>query len=496
MDRTELKGAATTGLGVLAILVFITILYPAPSAILFLGLVLGSLSALVAMGLVLIYRANRIVNFAQGDMGAMASVLAASLYVGPKLPFFVCVVIGLLAALLTGLFVEVGLIRRFKNAPRLVLTVATIGISQLLAAIQLGLPQLFNFDTAPQPPVPFDFTFKWFPVVFRGGHLLIVIVVPLVAAALVVFFRRSRVGIAIRAAAESANRAALLGIPVKRINTLVWVLAAGMSGTGVLLRLPIQGVQIGQTLGPSLMLRALAAAVIGRMESLPRTMAAAIAIGIMEQAVLYQTTRTIIVDGVLFGVIIVALLIQRKGDTSRSRDAGVETWGDTREVRPIPRELIARREVKIGVGVLSALVVGYLVIAPLGWSPSQVNLFSVGIIMAILICSLVILTGWAGQISLGHLAIVGWGASVSGSLAQQGKDFFVCLAAGAITGAVISLLLGWPALKIRGPFFAVTTLAFATATGTFFLNEEFFPWLVPDGSVRVIRPVLFRKFDL
>ena len=496
MDRTELRGAATTGLGVLAVLVFIMILYPAPSAILFLGLVLGSLSALVAMGLVLIYRANRIVNFAQGDMGAVASVLAASLYVGPKWPFFVCVAIGLVAALLTGAAVEVGLIRRFKNAPRLVLTVATIGISQLLAAVQLGLPQLFNFDTAPQPPVPFDFTWRWFPVVFRGGHLLIIIVVPLVAVGLVVFFRRSRVGIAIRAAAESANRAALLGIPVKRINTLVWVLAAGMSGTGVLLRLPIQGVQIGQTLGPSLMLRALAAAVIGRMESLPRTMAAAIAIGIMEQAVLYQTGRTLVVDGVLFAVIIIALLIQRKGDTSRSRDAGVETWGDSREVRPIPRELMRRREVKIGVGVLSTLLVAYLVLAPLGWSASQVNLFSVGIIMAILICSLVVLTGWAGQISLGHLAIVGWGAAVSGSLAQQGKDFFVCVAVGALTGAVISLLLGWPALKIRGPFYAVTTLAFATATGTFFLNEEFFPWLVPDGAVRVFRPVLFRKFDL
>src|SRR5688572_11842924 len=99
MDRAELRSAAGIGAGVLALLVFTQILYPAPSAIIFLGIVLGSLSALVAMGLVLIYRANRVVNFAQGDMGAMASVLAASLYVGPKLPFFVCVAIGLAAAL-------------------------------------------------------------------------------------------------------------------------------------------------------------------------------------------------------------------------------------------------------------------------------------------------------------------------------------------------------------------------------------------------------------
>ena len=161
MSQQDLRAALRTGVGVLALLVFVEILYPAPASILFLGLVLGSLSALVAMGLVLVYRANRIVNFAQGEMGAMASVLAASLYVGPKLPFFVCVGIGLLAALAVGYLVEVGLIRRFSKAPRLVLTVATIGIAQLLSFVELGLPKLFNFDTAPQPPLPFHFTFTW-----------------------------------------------------------------------------------------------------------------------------------------------------------------------------------------------------------------------------------------------------------------------------------------------------------------------------------------------
>ena len=496
MERVELRAAMKTGAGVLALLVFIGILYPAPSAILFLGLVLGSLSALVAMGLVLVYRANRIVNFAQGDMGAMASVLAASLYVGPKWPFFVCIGVGLLAAIVTGFLVEVAFIRRFSNAPRLVLTVATIGISQLLAAIQLGLPQLFDFDTAPQPPVPFDFTFQWFPVVFRGGHLLIIIVVPLTALGLVLFFRRSRVGIAIRAAAESANRAALLGIPVKRINTLVWVLAAAMSGVGVLLRLPIQGVQIGEPLGPSLMLRALAAAVIGRMESLPRTMLAAVGIGVIEQAVLFQTGRTIVVDGVLFAIVLIALLVQRQGDTGRARDAGVETWGATREVRPIPRELMRLPSVRVGVTALSVIGSLLLVVVPLGWTGSAVSRFGVGVIMAILICSLVLLTGWAGQISLGQLAMLALGASVAGCLAQQGKDFFVVIAGASLACGIVSVALGIPALRIRGPFFAVTTLAFATAMGTFIINEEFFPWLVPDSSIRVARPVLFRKFDL
>jgi ABC-type branched-subunit amino acid transport system ATPase component/ABC-type branched-subunit amino acid transport system permease subunit len=497
MERSEIVAAARTGALVLAVAVFIGVLYPAPSAILFLGVVTGSLSALVAMGLVLVYRANRVVNFAQGDMGAMASVLAASLIVGWELNFWMAVVIGLAAAILTGFLVEVGIIRRFKNAPRLILTVATIGVSQLLSFVQLGLPKLFDFDTAPQPPQPFDFEFEWFPVIFNGGHLLIVIVVPIVAVALAMFFRRSRVGIAVRASSESASRASLLGIPVNRINTLVWMLASAMSGIGVLLRLPIQGVQIGEVLGPTLLLRALAAAVIGRMESLPRTMAAAVGIGVLESAVLFQTGRTVVVDGILVGIIIVALLLQRQTDSGRARDAGVETWGNTREVRPIPRELRGLRSVKGAVVGLSVFLSAMLVFGPLWWlSPSQVNLFGVGIIMAILILSLVVLTGWGGQISLGHMAFLALGASIGGVLSQQGKDFFLVIALSGLSVAGVALLLGVPALRIRGPFFAVTSLAFAVAMGTFILNEEFFPWLVPSGAQRVLRPVIFDKFDL
>ncbi|MGH2684501.1 MAG: ATP-binding cassette domain-containing protein, partial [Actinomycetota bacterium] len=496
MGSNDVRAGVTTGVVLLAITVFVGIMYPAPAAILFLGLVLGSLSALVAMGLVLIYRANNIVNFAQGDMGGLAAVLAASLLVGPKWPFFLAVGVGLLAALVLGALTELLVIRRFANAPRLVLTVATIGLAQLFAFGQLALPRLFDYDTAPQPPVPFDVTWEWFPVVFRGGHILIMVVVPLVAIGLALFFSRSRIGIAVRASAERADRAALLGVPVKRINTLVWVLAAGMSGLGVLLRLPIQGVSIGAVLGPSLLLRALAAAVIGRMESLPRTMAAALLLGVMEQAVLYQTGRTIIVDAVLFAVILGGLLLQRGGAVERARDAGVATWTAIREVRPIPRELMRLPEVKWGVVALGAVGAAALVFIPLGWSQSRVNLFSIGIVYAIIMCSLVVLTGWAGQISLGQVAIVAIGAAVGGTLALQGKDFFLCLLLAALAGAVVSVAIGVPAARIQGPFFAVTSLAFAVAAGTYFLNPEFFPWLVPGKAERVMRPVIFDKFDL
>ena len=93
------------------------VLWPAPPAVLFLGLVTGSLSALTAIGIVLIYRANKIVNFAQASLGAIAAVLAASLIAGPGWSFWLASAAGLLAAVALGGLVEVAFIRRFARSP-------------------------------------------------------------------------------------------------------------------------------------------------------------------------------------------------------------------------------------------------------------------------------------------------------------------------------------------------------------------------------------------
>ncbi len=487
--------ALIAGLGSLGFLLLVFVLFPAPMSILFLGAITGSLSALVAMGIVLIYRANRIVNFAQGSLGAVASVLAASLMFGSGWSFWPAVIVGLLAAMALGAVVEIVFVRRFNRSPRLVLTVATIGIAQLCDALALLLPKFFRLETIPDPKQPFDLTFTWDPIVFTGGHVLILVVVPLVGVGLSLFLTRSRYGIAIRASAESSDRALLLGIPVRRLNTMVWVVAAGMAGVGTLLRLPIQGVTIGAVLGPVLILRALAAAVIGRMESLPVTFAAAVLLGIIQQAVFFETGTTVVSDAVLFGIILVALVLQ-KGGAERARLTGVATWTSLKEVRPIPRELRGLPEIRLGIPIVTTLIAAALIFVPLGWNGSRVNLFTIGIISAITICSLLVLTGFAGQISLGQLSLVAMGSAVAGSMAQDGKEFFTTILVAGLVGAAIFVAIGLPALKITGPFFAVTSLGFAIATGKFFLNAEYFGWLRPESNIRVLRPVIFDKFDL
>ncbi|MEW6476952.1 MAG: ATP-binding cassette domain-containing protein, partial [Actinomycetota bacterium] len=133
--------------------------------------------------------------------------------------------------------------------------------------------------------------------------------------------------------------------------------------------------------------------------------------------------------------------------------------------------------------------------APAVADTRQLNLLgSVTAVYALVAVSLVVLTGWAGQISLGQFAVAGVGAVVAANLlSKAGTDLFVALLAAAASGAVSAVVLGLPALRARGLFFAVTTLAFAAAMASYFLNPTYFSGLLPEV---IHRPVLFGRVDL
>ncbi|MER3452576.1 MAG: hypothetical protein C4344_02525, partial [Acidimicrobiia bacterium] len=121
------------------------------------------------------------------------------------------------------------------------------------------------------------------------------------------------------------------------------------------------------------------------------------------------------------------------------------------------------------------------------------------IITAIIVVSMVILTGWAGQISLGQYGIVGIGACVAGTLVAEGnQDFFVALAAGVLAGAAVAVLIGLPALRVQGLYLAVTTLAFGAAMQFYFLDDTYQvgKWLVPERNTTIALPLLLERVKL
>lgn len=467
-----------------------------PLGVVIKGVVLGGLSSLIAMGLVLVYRSARIFNFAQAAIGGLAAAVATILVTGEHWNYFPAVIVGMVVAVATGWGTDQVVARRFANAPRLIFTVATIGLAQILGAAEIVLPNLVsgNLSAVTTFTTPFSFHFKVYPFVFTGDYLVAVIVVPLVLFGLFWFFQLTDTGVAIRAAADSSERALLLGIPVRRLSMVTWMVAAGLSGIGSILTAPILGSNLGQaTSGPTELLLPLAAAVLARMESFPATVGWAVALNVLYEAVFWSYGNSTYVEVAVFFFILVALLLQRR---SKGRVEGGEL-GDyvaLREVAPIPAALASLREVRVARVVVLALLAAVAVAAPAFVNATWQVTFADIAIYAVIAVSVVALTGWAGQISLGQYAFVGVGAAVTGAfMVHLHAELFVAMAVAALVGAAVAVLIGIPALRIPGLYLAVVTMSFAVMVSTWILSSQYFPWLDPS---RVLRPVLFGRFNL
>lgn len=471
-----------------------------PAGIVLLGIVYGAIYAVLAVGIVLIYRGDRIINFAQAQIGVLPAVLAIELVVTYGVSYVLALLVGLVAAVILGALISL-LPRHFRNSSRLILTVATIGLAQLLTGASTLLPNFFcnpatnpscvNASNSESVNTPLHASFTVGPVLFSGNDIVAVAVAVLVASALALFLRFSKYGLAIRAAAENSDRATLLGISVARLDTIIWALAAVLSALAILLQVPVLGFGGFQTVtagGDEILLRILAAAVIGRMESLPRTVAAALAIGVFDSAATWTYANTTYVDASLVVVIIVVLLFQRR-TRLRTSEAEHSTWRAVAAVRPIPRQLAALAEVRWSLRILKLACVALAAVVPLLLSDSQTYLASLIVIYAIVGLSLLVLTGWTGQISLGQFGLAGIGGATTVLLySRHGWDFFPALAAGIAVGALVSVIIGLPALRISGPFFAVTTLAFGVSASSYFLVPNYLPWFV---TTEANRPTLF-----
>ncbi|HUY86033.1 MAG TPA: hypothetical protein VMU77_02880, partial [Acidimicrobiales bacterium] len=177
------------------------------------GIIYGALNAMTAMGLILIYRSARIINFAQAEIGGLCSSFSVIMVSGSHLSYYEAVPIGIAVALATGALVDLIFMRRLNNAPKLIVTVATIGIAQLLGAIEIALPSMYGtggLSSVNKFHFPSNFHFHLGPVLFKSDAVVVMVVVPLVLLGLWWFLGRTDIGVAIRGAADSKDRAMLL----------------------------------------------------------------------------------------------------------------------------------------------------------------------------------------------------------------------------------------------------------------------------------------------
>jgi ABC-type branched-subunit amino acid transport system ATPase component/ABC-type branched-subunit amino acid transport system permease subunit len=481
-----------------AVLVLVAqqVLFPAPAAIVVRGLIIGGLTALVALGMALIYRANRIVNFAQADLGFAPTVLAFLLLTEADLPYPVAVLVGLAAAVLLGAATERLVVRRFARSPRLLVTIATIGLSQVLAAAALLLPRLWDVPlVGGSIEPPFDVTRQIGNLRFDANDLLGLVLTPVAVVLVTLFLRRSDAGVAIRASADNADRASLLGVPVNRLQTVVWTMTAALAFAAVFLRSGILDLPTDTALGFGILLRALVALLLGRMTNLAAVASSAVALGALELGVEWNHGFELM-EPVLGVVVALALVVRwreaRAGGDGETGDASA--WTAAEAVRPVPAALARLSEVRVArAGALAALAAVALAL-PAVLSTAQVFKASALLIYAILGLSLVVLSGWAGLVSLGQVALFAVGAAVGGAVVTSWDvDLVVALVLAAVAGAAVATVIGVPALRLRGLSLAVATFAFALATTSYLLDPGRFDW-VPD--TRVDRAPLLGGFDV
>jgi ABC-type branched-subunit amino acid transport system ATPase component/ABC-type branched-subunit amino acid transport system permease subunit len=263
------------------------------------------------------------------------------------------------------------------------------------------------------------------------------------------------------------------------VSTLVWVMAGVLSAITAVLLNPVRGTIVGApdaALGPGLLLRALTAAMLGGLVSLPLALVGGVAVGIVEAVMFANVSDPGAVDLVLF-LVVLALVFGRRAMRTHE-DA---PWSLSPRVRPIPSDLrdigwVRRLPVLTAVGGVAVAAVLPLVFT----SSARAYLFSTMLIFALVGLSVTVLTGWAGQLSLGQFAFVGLGAMVCGALHERGMPFAVAVAYATAAGVLAALLIGFPALRARGLYLAVTTLAFAVAARSWIFVQDVF---LGDGTI-------------
>ena len=454
------------------------------------GLVTGLAYAALAAGFVLIYRSTGVLNFAHAETGALCVGLFLYLLVEVDLNWWLAYAICVGVGAFIGLTVELIIVRRLFTSPRIVLLIATIGVAQLLTAIKINLPSV----TSPGPiPLPFRRVFNpTSSLRILPREYLVLIVVPVLILALAWFLGRTRFGLAVRATAANADTARVYGTSPKTTSTIVWAIGGALAAATAILFAPYtisNAAAAGTTaLGAPLLVRAVTVGLIARMQSLPMVLVGGLVVGVAEQIVATNSSRRT-VDVYLFIAVLVVVLFVKRGSNEEA------SWSLSPRIRPVPERLRNVFWVKhfntIGfVGLFGFFVAFGLIVD----SNSRLFTWTGIIIVAIVGVSLSLLTGWAGQLSLGQFAFVGLGAMTMITLTQGNELPFVeyaftmawglALVFAILVGVVFAVFIGIPALRVKGLFLAVATLAFAVAASNWLLLRDVFT-----GGSTTTRPV-------
>jgi branched-chain amino acid transport system permease protein len=460
---------------------------------LILGLGFGSLIASLSLGVVLNYRGSGAVNLGLGAVAMLAAFLFYTLKVsgvflfrgvsvGGPMATVPALLITLAVCALLGVIWDALVLKALRGSPPLAKMVASLG---LLLVIQSGMVIEFG-DTGQVAPsvVPNVGTISISGNVVPADRIVVAGIVILITIVLAAAYRWTRFGLCTRAASENEAAAMLNGLAPNRlsmINTTLAFVSAGALGVLVAPMASLDPVTITVAIVP-----ALAAALLARFTSFGVAAAVGLALGCLQSLITYVETKSwfptsggVALPGVteLIYFLIIAIVIYARGNRLPVRGALTEAR--------LPIAPAARR---IGAPLAALLVFGAIAIIFLPFDFRQALITS--LIGAVICLSLVVTTGFVGQISLAQIALAGTSAFIITKIATHtGIGFPLAPLAGAAGATVIGFFVGLPALRVRGVNLAIVTMAAAVAIENFGFNNA--SWGAGASGSLVPHPTFF-----
>lgn len=424
-------------------------------ALTILGLVTGAGYAVAAGGLVLTYSTSRVFNVAHGAVGMVMAFLFWELSVNQGLPVWasLLIVVGVIAPIL-GIVVERLMMRHLADAPVSASLVVTVGLLVML----IGAAQAV-WPSSARTVEPF---FAGRDISLGGTivtvHDLITIAAAIAAAAgLYMLLTFSRIGIAMRAAVDNRGLLQLYGARTSMLSALSWGIGSALAALAGILLTPVVGLSYYDL--TLLVMSAYAAAVAGRLLSLPWTFIGALLLGLSQSYAVGYLPTTGALSGLRAAIpalfLFAALLLAPQAQLRVGQIKGIRGV-------PVPG---AVRAMSFG-----ALAIAAAAVAAYALPGTTADRLSLGFIYGIVMLSLVPLTGYGGYVSLAQLTFVGVGAV---TVARLGSASPLALLAAAAAAAIVGALVALPALRLQGLYLALSTLAFGLLMDKLVFQAEF-----------------------
>jgi ABC-type branched-subunit amino acid transport system ATPase component/branched-subunit amino acid ABC-type transport system permease component len=419
-----------------------------------LGLGAGAIYVLLAQGVIAVYRGSGVINFAAGAQAMLGAYLFIELREGQAWGVGAAIAGAAIVTAVIGAAVHVGIMRPLRHASPLTRTVATLGVFIVLqgfAQLNWGVVIRFASPFLPQDIVTVG------DITIGADRLWLLGIACVVTAVMWGVSRFTRFGLATSAVAESERTAAAMGWSPDLIATVNWAIGGALAGLAGSLIVPLTGVQFATT--SLLIIPALAVCLLGNFSSFPITLVAGLLLGIAESEVGRYVTTQGATKSIPFFVIVIVLMVRGRALPLRSHLQD-----------RLPR--LGSGRTRWGIVLAGTAVTAGLIFAVNG---TYVTAITVTLCWALMMLSVVVLTGYTGQLSLAQLALAGIGAFAAAKLvASEGWPFELAIPAGIVCAIVVGALFALPALRTRGANLAVITMGLGLALYLMvFTNTEY-----------------------